>query len=101
MAILLDSTVVEHRLNLLYVPSMAFKDPSLFENKIDHNTVYWGGEKSLNIDVMVRYLPNILKHCKFWGEKKNQPDDKFNFGSWLLRKNLDVKFNIPQGRYVF
>lgn len=41
MAILLDSTVVEHPLNLLYVPSMAFKDPSLFENKIDHNTVYW------------------------------------------------------------
>lgn len=51
---------------------MAFKDPSLFENKIDHNTVYWWwwGGVSLNIDVMVRYLPNILKHCKFMKKKK-------------------------------
>lgn len=97
MAILLDSTV-EHPLNLIYVPSVAFKDPSLFKNKIDHNTIYWGGKKSLKIDVMVRYLPNILKHSKFMKEEKNQPDDKFHFCSWLLRKNLDVKFNIPPGR---
>lgn len=69
MAILLDSTVVEHPLNLIYVPSMAFKVPSLFENKIDHNTIYWG-EKSLKIDVMVRYLPNILKHSKFMKEER-------------------------------
>lgn len=45
MAILLDSTV-EHPLNLIYVPSVAFKDPSLFKNKIDHNTIYWGGKIS-------------------------------------------------------
>lgn len=25
---------------------MAFKVPSLFENKIDHNTIYWGGKIS-------------------------------------------------------
>lgn len=37
--ILLDSTAVEYPLNLIYMPSVVLKVPSLFESKIDHNTV--------------------------------------------------------------
>lgn len=55
VAILLDSTAVEHPLNLTYMPSMALKVLSLFENKIEHNRVNW--KTSLNIDVVVETFP--------------------------------------------